>query len=168
MNYFLKFKYAIWVIIILTVIILSSVATGLYYNHRPHRGKNPMERREAVDQMFKMELNLSDDQQIKFKKMHQSFYDSSRVLFGKLEEDRVLMVKELARPQPDTVALYRIADNMGILHARLKRETVNHLLLLRTVCNPSQIEKLNNLNNRLIGPEGPMRHAHNEKRGVRD
>lgn len=163
MNYFSRFKYAIWTIILLIVIILTAVASGLYFKHKMHHTRDESERRAMIDHMFKKELDLTDEQEVDFKKIHQSFFDSTRPIFEKLETERIAMLRELSRIHPDTTILYQISDSMGLWHARLKRETVNHLLLLRNQCTPAQVQKLNLLNSRLISHEGPMRrmHSHN-------
>lgn len=163
MNYFSKFKFAIWAIIILAVIILTAVATGLYIHHdMQQHGKNKMDFKGGINQMFKTELGLSPDQEVKLKKINESFFKNTHPFFMQLEEERVKMVAEFSRPQPDTVVLYKMATDMGNVHVLLKRETIKHLLLIRSICTPEQVVKLNKLNNKLIAPEGPMRHKHNE------
>jgi hypothetical protein len=78
-------------------------------------------------------------------------------IFASLEQKRIAMIEELSKPKPDSLILFKLSDEVGVLHAQMKRETVKQLLRLRSICNPNQIEKLNILNKRLIGPaEGPM------------
>ncbi len=168
MNYFLKYRFAIWVIIVLSVIILSSLGTLLFLrlSYKPERSFNTEDakRHAQIGQFFRKELKLTPDQEKTFKGFRHQFFQNSRAIFDSLEKKRIRMIEELGKPKPDSVVLYRISDEMGVLHARLKRETVKNLLNLRSICTPEQIQKLNTINNDLIGPEGPM-HRKGQHRG---
>jgi hypothetical protein len=160
MNYFLKYRVAIWAIVILSVIILSSIGTLFFFklHHRPDRFKDEDSRRhDQIGQFFKNELKLSPDQEKAFKGFRRQFFQNSRAIFDSLEKKRILMIEELGKEKPDSITLFRISDEMGVLHSKLKRATVRNLLSLRSVCTPEQIKKLNTINRELIGAEGPMR-----------
>jgi hypothetical protein len=160
MNYFLKYRFAIWTIVILSIIILSSVGTILFFRltDRPDMPKDQNEKkRNQIGQFFRKELKLSKKQEMAFRVSRHKFYQNSKIIFDSLEKKRILMIRELSKPQPDTLLLYRIADEMGVLHGNLRRETVRNLLQLRSICTPEQIKKLDVINQDLIKPERPDR-----------
>ena len=167
MNYFLKYRFAIWAVIILSVIILSSVGTLLFLkiSHNNDRmPKDPEARRHSqIGQFFRTELKLTKDQENIFKANRHLFFQNSKAIFDSIEKKRILMIKELGKPQPDSLVLFQISDEIGILHGKLKRETIKNLLRLRSICTPEQIQKLNTINNELIGPDGPMRGMNKRK-----
>lgn len=74
------------------------------------------------------------------------------------------MIQELGKPQPDSLVLFQVSDEIGVLHGQLKRETIKNLLRLRSICTPEQIQKLNTINNELIRPDGPM-HRMGKRKG---
>jgi len=154
MNYFLKYRFAIWGIIILSVIVLSSLGTFIILKQMH---KDPDEMRHAqIGHFFKDELKLSPEQEKNFRASRHEFFAQTKAIFDSLESKRLLIVKEMCKQQPDTTVLYQLSDQIGVLHARLKRESIKNLLNLRKICTPEQIQKLNRINGELIGPEGPM------------
>jgi len=160
MNYFLKYRFAIWAVIILSVIVLSSVSTVLFFrlNTRSDKSFKDQEskRHAQISQFFKSELKLTPEQEKIFKDNRRQFFENSKVLFDSLEKERIQMIEEFSKPSPDSVTLYNIADQIGELHALLKYETIRNLLKLQAICTPEQIQKLTTVYKDLIGPEGPM------------
>ncbi|HEY4787083.1 MAG TPA: periplasmic heavy metal sensor [Bacteroidales bacterium] len=167
MNYFLKYRFAIWAIIILSVIILSSFGTLLFlrYSHRQDGPRDEDSRRRSqIGLFFKNELKLSSEQEKLFKGFRHQFFQNSKVIFDSLEKKRIRMIEVMSSANPDSLVLFKISDDVGDLHSKLKRENVKFILNLRSICTPEQIQKLNTINKDLIGPEGPM-HRMNPHRG---
>jgi Spy/CpxP family protein refolding chaperone len=158
MNYFLKYRFAIWTIVILSIIILSSVGTILFFRltNRPERptGQN-FKKRDQIGQFFRKELNLTSGQEKTLRVYRQQFFENSKNIFDSLEKKRITMIQELSKPKPDTQLLYRIANEMGTLHGNLRHEMIRNLLQIRSICTPEQIKKLNTINDDLIRPERP-------------
>jgi len=157
MNYFLKLRFAIWAIVALSVIILVTVGTMLYFmlSNKSDRRETEM-RHPPIEHFFQKELGFSQDQEKRAIEFRTVYFQTMKPIFTSLEQKRIAMIEELSKPKPDTLILNRLSDETGALHAQMKRETVKQLLRLRSICNPNQIDKLNNLNKRLIGPEVPM------------
>jgi hypothetical protein len=153
MNYFLKYKFVVWTVIILLVMVVTVVGTMVYmrYAHRPENwGKR------GPDRLWQ-DLKLTPKQDSLFNASRGDFFKSSKPIFDSLEVERQKMLAEFSKPNPDTAILYTVADNMGKLHTQMKRNTIVHLLKLRGYCNPEQVEILKKINGRLIGSEGPRR-----------
>jgi Spy/CpxP family protein refolding chaperone len=163
MNYFLKYRFAIWAIIILSAIILSSVGTLLVLKQKHE--DDEARRHGQISRFFKEELKLTPEQEKAFKVSRHQFFRNSRIIFDSLEKTNRLIIEELCKPQPDSAILYHLSDQIGNLHAKWKHESIRNLLNLRSICTPEQVQKLNTINAELIGPTGPMhRMGHKEKK----
>jgi hypothetical protein len=154
MNYFLKYRFAIWGLIILTIIVLSSLCTFLVLK-QPHKYPE-MDPRSRMVHFFKDELKLTPEQQKILQSSRHEFFQRVKVIFDSLESKRLSIVQELCKEKPDSAVLYQLSDQVGLLHAQLKKESINNLLNLRSICTPEQVKKLNTINGELIGPEGPI------------
>ena len=154
MNYFLKYRFAIWAIIILSVIILSSVGTMLVLK-QTHRNDDS-QRRNQIGRFFKEELKLTPEQEKINKESRHLYFKNIRMIFDSLDRTNKLIIEELSKPKPDSTLLYRLSDQIGNLQAKWKHESIKNLLNLRSICTPEQIKKLNTINAELIGPGGPM------------
>ncbi len=160
MNYFLKLRFTTWTVIILSIILLAVVGTMLFFtlsNKSKEQSKEEASRHEGqFGQMLRKELGLSSEQEKSFKEFRAEFEQITKPVFDSLAKKRIAMVKELSKSKPDTAILYRLADEIGFLHAQLKRRTVDNILKMKSICTPEQLKKFDSLNQRLIGPEGPM------------
>jgi Spy/CpxP family protein refolding chaperone len=156
MNYFVKYKFAIWTIIILSVMVLSVAGTMMYFRLQgPPPPQNDREqRRHQAMQAFMKDLNLDAQQEQQMRALREQFFKKSRGIYDSMETKRQLLLNELAKPAPDTVVMYAIAEQMGKLQTQLKRNTINHLMGMRAFCTPEQIEKLKVLNNQMLRQEG--------------
>jgi len=161
MNYFLKYRFAIWSIIILSVIILSSVST-LFVLKLSHKNDGP-NRFAQIGKFFKEELKLTADQESRLRLSRRQYFQNTKSIFDSLENKRLLIIQELCKPIPDSTVLYKLCDDIGLLHANLKHESIKNLLVLRGICTPEQVQKLNTINEELVGPEGPMRNMRPHK-----
>lgn len=166
MNYFVKYKFAIWTVVILSVMVLSIAGTMFYLhlNRPPMQQNDKDERKHQAMQAFWKDLNMTPDQERQMKNLRKAFFQTSQGLFDTMEIKRQLLLNELAKPTPDTVVLYQIADEMGQLQTELKRNAIKHLLNMRAFCNDEQIQKLKMLNDQLIRRDGPPRKRREEQR----
>jgi len=155
MNYFSKYRYAIWTIIVLVIIILTAVISSVVYDH--HKTMMP-ERVGHFHNLIKTlpaELGFTPEQTVKLNEIHQDFEKVAQSLSKQMEDKQILIVEELSKPAPDTVVLTKLADEMGGIYIQLKHQSIQHILQMRGICNPGQIEKFNRLTRKLIGPAGP-------------
>jgi hypothetical protein len=164
MNYFLKLRFAIWVIVALSVIILVTVGTMFYFMLSNKGERRAIETRHPpIEHFLQKELGFSPDQEKQADVFRNEYFQHMKPIFTALEQKRITIIEELSKPKPDTLMLNRLSDDCGTLHAQLRRETVKQLLRLRSICKPDQIEKLNILNKKLIMPEGPMHRRREEQ-----
>jgi Spy/CpxP family protein refolding chaperone len=167
MNYFSKFKFAIWTVVVLSVVILATIGTMLYFisaNKPDRQASEDNKRSPKIEHFFQKELGFSAEQEKKANEFRSVYFKKMGLIFASLEQKRIVMINELNKPQPDTVVLNQLADSFGSLHAQMRRETVKQLLKIRSICNPEQVKKLNSLNEKLIRPEGMHRKGPNHPR----
>lgn len=168
MNYFQKYRIAIWAIIILSVIVLSSVLTVLVYRLNEKPAKPRDNKQGQIIQFLKKELDLTPEQEKAVKEFRGQMHKNSKVIFDSLEAKRILLLKEMEKSQPDTAILFKITDEMGMLHGKLRRESLKNLLNLRNICTSEQIVRLNKLNSKFFRPEGPRRKPENKSDDKKD
>jgi hypothetical protein len=174
MNYFLKLRFAIWAIVALSVIILATVGTMLFFtlNGKQERNNNnrwdEKKRHEQMENFFRNELGFSPEQEKTANEYRNEAFKEMRVLFDSLEKKRTAIIDELGKSAPDTVLLFKMSEETGALHAKIRYNAVHQLLRLRSICTPAQVQKLNKLNNQIIRPEGPMRRQGRKEGPERD
>lgn len=161
MNYFLKIRFGVWIVIILTAINLATLGTILYKNY-----KIRCENRDNHDHLpaiknnkgsfMQRELSLTPEQEAEFKDMRIAFFSSAKILFDSLEYNRLLLVRELIQFNGDTTDIYKTTDEMGRIYGLIKHNTAKHILRLRSKCTPEQVIKLDSLYYKIIRPDGPI------------
>jgi Spy/CpxP family protein refolding chaperone len=147
-TYFTRYRILVWLVIILLIINISAITTiflglnvGDRKETRPFHRRIEMHRHQDV-RFFEESLNLSPDQHAQFKASRHKFFSEAKKLAGQMHDKRVEFVNELASPEPDTLKLMEIADEIGNLHSKLKYQTYKHYIEMKKICNKEQEEKL--------------------------
>jgi len=136
-----------WIVVILVILNVSTMATILYHNHQEKiekqnilldtQGQNPLNGR-----YFRQSLGFSDSQMVVFREVNQEFRPNANRIILKIDSLKKEMFTEIKKPVSDTIKLNALALETGHLHAELKRETNRFYLKIKAVCTPSQLEKL--------------------------
>lgn len=150
MNFFTKTRFLIAVIIILSAIIVAMFITMGYNRYRnTHRNSRDIENRE-VRQMrnakereergrfMAKQLQLTPEQMRDFNEIREKFHDDFEEL---LDESRKIsrdIMEEITSEKPDTNELNALAEKFGASQKAQKQMMINHLLEIRSKCNPSQ------------------------------
>ncbi len=151
MDYFNKNKILIWIIIILLAINVSTVATIAYhfYNHDNNGIERMLHKRRQIripnkrfGRFMHRELNLSKSQNEKIQKFRGNFQHNAMRITKEMQEKRNEIFEELSKNVPDTMKLYRNAEDIGNLHKQLKYQTIKHYLNMKSVCNKQQQQTL--------------------------
>ena len=172
MNYFNKNKIAIWVIIILAVLNIAVITTIVYHifsDEKIVRVVVDPPKRKNMGHFVRNELNLSNEQQLEFKKFREEYFHETEKIRKKLKDKRIEMLDELAMNKSNEEKLNNIAEEIGDLHTELKKETIIHFLKMKNVCNADQRKKLNLLFRDMMYCRGhfeghKMRHHDHHKR----
>lgn len=145
MNF--KKNILVWAIVILAATNIATIVTIFYHNHhgfrRGHRGEFPMEgRNHGFGKMLNKRLNLTEEQQEKFRTFRQNYHTEVRALKEEMHGKRKLFLEELGKQKTDTIKLNQISTEIGNLHVRLKNATAKYFLQMKSCCSEEQKTKL--------------------------
>lgn len=130
-------KYTKWIIgaLVLLNLILLSVLFFLRPRHGGHNGMNPSD-------FLKKELNLTDDQVVKFKELRKVHFQKSKEELKAIRTLKNEMLDAVSAESPDTLRANMIANQIGIKEANKEKLLVQHYLELQAECTPEQRQKL--------------------------
>ncbi len=157
-TFFSQFKVGAWILGILLVLNVSALGTilyGIYHQHRIIR-HNRMElpfRHPQPGIFLKEELNLTDKQFGKFDKARANYQQTASQLNIHLVDLKRAYIQELMKDAPDTAFMRTTADSIGLLHTDLIRQTGIYYKEIRQLCNPEQVDRLNEFFKRIMQPE---------------
>lgn len=174
MNTQTKKQLITGLIIFLVVVNVAALSTIIYRNRAtPPINDDYIQLRQRVEEQgmyrfFRDELQLSEDQYKQFRDINHQNMIESRDIAKQLHVKRVEMIDEISKNNPDKEKLDKIAKDIGLLHYNLKRNTYNHFLELKNICNEEQQGKLQHMFMRMIDDQefGP-RHRRMNKRPER-
>jgi Spy/CpxP family protein refolding chaperone len=101
---------------------------------REHRGRKGM-----IE-----ELGLTDEQQIELKKLKLDQEKERLDFVTPMKTIREKVKEELLKPNPSTAKLDGYAKEMGALHEKMCKMRYKHLLEMKKILSPEQVEKLVN------------------------
>lgn len=116
-------------------------------------------------------LNLTPAQNTKFIESRNRFQEKTRPVLNDVQLIRKEIIDKLDTDNPDTVKLYKLADELGKKNALLKKQAMRHFIEIRRECDPEQKIKVRALCRHLfrIGEhDGRVKqHKHGLNRGER-
>lgn len=146
---FRNVKILSWLVAILLVTNLTTIATVFHHMHHeePSKGEQvetevPGDRRTRF---FKEQLNLSDEQLVPFREANRRFNRHARGITENMSQLRVEMLDELFADSVNREDLLVIARKVGLYHQELKMATCDFYLELKSICNEEQKAKLSNI-----------------------
>ncbi len=163
-----------WAIVVLAVMNLSMVITVLYSKYQTYKtdvSSGTGEKQTEADsekysgRYFRDQLNLSSEQMEKFKEINPVFRPKARSITLELAEKRRLMLLEMAAPKSDTLRLNSLCDSIGQLHSDLKKITYWYFLELKSICNPQQQGKLEQVFGEMFNNDAPVGSGKGNQRG---
>lgn len=148
-RYFTKTNIFIWLVIALAILNISTIATILW--HKSHFNYETKMHSE-IPGLFgppkfpgwhlKEKLKFSGKQSEDFDLIRKDFHISARDIAKQMQKLRLNMLNELAKENIDTVVIYKYAQDIGNLHADLKKKTIKFYIDIKNICNPSQRDTL--------------------------
>lgn len=146
-----KYRILIWVIVILVATNLSMGFSFLYHKQQDKKLLEQTEQ-ETIElpaqqrtRFFREQLNLEPGQVEVFRELNRDFNRTAWQINHQLERLRVDMVREMGRENPDKQKLGNISNEIGVMHSRLKNETIDYYLSMKEVCNQDQQTRLNEI-----------------------
>lgn len=145
------YRILIWVIVILFATNLSMGISFMYHKQQDKRFMEQLEEAaikvpsEQRTRFFREQLNLNFEQVNTFRELNRSFNQAAWEITHQLEDLRANMVRELGKENPSEKILDSISKQIGELHTKLKKETIDYYLKMKAECNKEQQEKLNEI-----------------------
>lgn len=140
----------IWTIVVLVLLNLTTIGT-MYY-HMSRTDAAPAGEAELAVESFRLNnrsivenLGLSGSQANECREILSDFREKVRNINQSLNENRADLFGELRKEAPDAEAYLDYSAKIGELHKALKMETVQFYLALKSLCDPAQEERLNQL-----------------------
>lgn len=198
MNKFTKKQLLVGALILLFVINIAALVTIIYQNYQYKKDTpvSPFEQRELAgrrsydneridkknrfpgrkheqgsgsDRFMKKRLQLDEKQFNQFQQLNDEIRSSQQRIVRELSQKRDTLMNELTKTNPDTSKMNQLAEEIGELHTRLKRNTIEHFQKMKALCRPEQRERLNTMimemtrrgmhePGRGMGPAGGPRH----------
>ncbi len=143
MNHFKENRWITWLVAILVILNISTLAMLWMQNGKQHRGKDRMERRhgEKKNKMAKA-LSLTDDQAQQFETLratHRELVNGIRKRIGDKKKQKLEM---LTVSPIDTASLTNLDQTIGNLYIEIEHSLNEHYSSLQAICNSEQKELL--------------------------
>jgi Spy/CpxP family protein refolding chaperone len=147
-----KYRLLLWVTIFSVVLNLSLLGTVAFHlwQGNAKASSHPLPGRgarfeEQMPRMFKNRFDLNPEQQQLFRQHHREFRELAAQLAEEMSKVREQMMEELLSEKPDTLRLNQFSQQIGELHAKLKKISYVFYLELKEDCPPEQIQQLNEM-----------------------
>ena len=157
MDYFTKNKASFWVIVLLIGLnILTLGSMWFMHAHRPPphhpegemfapRGKHGPPGGEKLNRFLKNELQLSDEQNKRFKELRQQHREKMRQLREELHQLHEAFHNSHTSGTPNKQQLEQKADELTQKERELKQLNIEHFLSMRQLLQPEQRQRFDEL-----------------------
>lgn len=154
MDYFSRNKILGWVIAIGLVINIAAITTILIkvYSEKGKTECNGSIHKNPHD-FIRKELNLSKEQEIKFKQIKDASKTEAKLIFEQMRNQRTALLSELAQKNPDSIKVKNYISEIETSQSKLLHHTVKHYLELKKVLREDQYQNLNLLFMNMFGCE---------------
>lgn len=155
----LKNRILLILVIVLFLLNVTTIATIVWqtkkisrYDRFPFKGKlsGPRNFQQYVIDKLKLDPGQANAYLI----ADSVFRERSKDIFADMQQLRKLMVEEILKPNPDTIRLNMLSQQLAIEHIRLKSNTFDFLLRLKKICTPEQQAILSEHIRRMLEFEG--------------
>lgn len=139
MNYFSKKNIVIVVIAVLLIVNVATVSTIVYHSY-DNKKVEKFEPERKYSKSFRHDLNFTAEQMKSFTELKVKFREQTRTPLVEMHKMRMDLIKEMSSADPDTAKMFAMADDIGGLHAQIKRSTIEHFLILKNTTTTEQFE----------------------------
>ena len=145
MNFFSRQKVIIWILAGLLVITLSILGSMIYYTWSETEEVVAQPACSSSCMMMFEELELDSAQHEAIELVLAHYKDSSAILIKKLRHQRLTLMEELQKDDPDRLKICVLTDELGIIQARMTNLAASQYIQIRAICTPEQRQKLSNI-----------------------
>ena len=160
-----KKSLMVWAIVVLAIMNISTILTVVYYKVQSGKtaiGTTADSKQKEADsekfsgRYFRDQLNLSSEQVEKFKAVNPAFRPKARNITFALASKQKEMLAEMAAVQSDTSRLNVLSDSIGRLHSDLKKISYRYYLGIKSICDPEQQRKLEQIFSEMFSNDVPI------------
>lgn len=157
-------------VVVVTLINLGTLATIFYQlrevkkNHEVNRDNLEVNLPDDAAPAFMMrEIGFDARQRQQIHKSKQQLSRDVMPMLGELRRLNAELTEEVMQKDTDTLKLNMLCEEIGNMHARMKRQTSRHLLNIKHIASPEQNQKLQEFYREMLNkgdqsrPEGNMR-----------
>ena len=161
-----KFKILIWLVVVLALTNVSTIATIWWMRSGdntseaaffPKKDRDGHRRGGKGEYWFAKRLALDDKQATQFKQHTRWFREEARLLAERMNQFREEMIVEMANEKPDTLKLNNLSVQIGNNHAQLKKLTYQYFVKLKAECKADQINELEKSFRQMMQQDGDSR-----------
>lgn len=143
-----KIKTLQWLVALLILLNLSTIASLLYHNYQEKTNNEILvfdvgSENRLNGRYFRQALDFNDEQMDAFREANRSFQPKANMIILSIDSLKNNIFIELKKEYPDTIVLGQLSENIGKLHADLKKATNQFYLKIKSVCTTEQKEQLN-------------------------
>jgi protein CpxP len=162
-------KWLITILVVINIIALVIIWILVGKEKAPpdfNRGKHPP---DPVS-MMKKELNLTNEQVLRYEKLSEEYFNRTENLRNDLNITREKIVNEMFKYPVDTAAVNLLSLRIGEIETKMERFRFEHFSKISEICSADQREKLKDILIRMAlrkpppdrpGPPKPMNERKN-------
>ncbi len=165
-----KYKSALWILIVMTVMNVTFLATIGFNNYKSNRitdevtatsVKTETDVIEFSGRYFRDQLALTPEQMDKFRVFNPIFRQRAKQIAVDLSLKREEMMQEMVSTTSDTILLKNLSFEIGALHSQLKIITFRYYSDIKKITNNEQQQKLADLFSKMFLNDLPVEHQGN-------
>lgn len=170
MNYIAKTRILIVTVVILSVLLISLLVTMGYRYYTMRRANFEMQNQPLNDRQpgepLSRALKLSPEQEEDFAVIRKNFHLKFDSLDFEIRNVSKAIMDELSVDNPDKNKLEELIQKYGELQIAQKQVMVNHLLDVKSMCNPEQQQRFCRMVRRMNEfQQRPLRNRERMRRG---
>jgi len=144
MSFFTKNRIRNWLLIFLLVTNVATIGTIFYHRwkFRPGGPDRNTDMRFRLKEFIEHDLNFSTAQKTTLKTEKTAIEAKKDSLFDELDNFRVIVYNEYAKPKPNTAYIDSIAIQTGVTFAEINKSSLMEYNSLFNICDNTQKEKL--------------------------
>ena len=149
MDYGSKSRFGVWAILILVILNVTLMGI-LWYGHYKNQPRRPMGDVADHDGFMAQELEFDQPQAQEARRLKDRFFQRRDSLSLKISALSQRVMQELFAPNPDTLLVRAMCNEIGQLRADAEYATYQHFEDIKNICRPQQYDLLRNLVSDLI------------------
>jgi hypothetical protein len=131
-----------WLLIFLLVTNVATISTILYHRWSFNRHRHEENSHQDMKEFIRNDLGLSAEQKALFEKELNTTDSSREILFGKMENLRILIYSQFSVEKPDSAIISSSIESMSSIYSDINFLGVSHNLYLLNLCNTEQKARL--------------------------